>query len=399
MMGYGFWKSSAFEIPQDAEGSIRVALVQGARDVRFGLTAEEDQRETVTNFRSHQALTARAREANADLVIWAESMFPVTDVLPFDADKYLAAVAQPNAAEPSARPRLSLETLETVQREMLFLVRETTGTGPVGVYPYQSSVPLVVGMRSLDPLGDSDYNAAVYFDANSEVAGRYFKTHLVPFGEYLPLGETFPVLYSLAPMPRGLTPGDGAKVFEVQGKRFLPTICYESVIGRLVRRYLVDDPNANPDLKEEDSTANELSRFGESSTAMDKTANGKSEQEPTNARSRCDALLNISNDGWFWGSSALDLHLASNVFRAVENRTPHLVVCNTGISAQIDASGRIVQEASKRSAELLMVDVYRRPVSWNPLWWTVGNGPWWVLTALIGFGLWRSAVGSRRSGR
>lgn len=367
MLGYGYWGCTVYEIPKADGEEVRVALVQGARDVRFGLTAEEDRKETIQNFRSHQELTARARQNGAAVVVWAESMFPTTDILPFDSQKYDQLVAARQTAGDSARTLPSREQLEALRKELPFQVRETTGTGPVGIYSYQTSVPLIVGMRSFAPLEDADYNAAIYFDPEGQVANRYFKFHLVPFGEYLPLGETFPALYQMAPMSRGLTPGPGVAVFTVKGRRFVPTICYESVIGRVVREYLTTD-----------------------------------QPEPSQTTSRCDALLNISNDGWFWGASALDLHLASNVFRAVENRTPHLVVCNTGISAEIDSCGRIIQELPKRKAAMLLIDTFPRPVAWVPSWWIVGNGPWWLLAVIMGVGLVRTLVptgGSNRSHR
>ena len=45
-----------------------------------------------------------------------------------------------------------------------------------------------------------------------------------------------------------------------------------------------------------------------------------------------DVLVNLTNDGWFWGSSELEMHLACGVFRAVECRKPLLIAANTGIS-------------------------------------------------------------------
>ena len=54
-----------------------------------------------------------------------------------------------------------------------------------------------------------------------------------------------------------------------------------------------------------------------------------------------DVLVNITNDSWYWGSSELDMHLACDVFRAVETRKPLVIAANGGISAWIDASGRI----------------------------------------------------------
>jgi len=93
-------------------------------------------------------------------------------------------------------------------------------------------------------------------------------------------------------------------------------------------------------------------------------------------------LLNVSNDGWFWGSSALDLHLAGNVFRSVENRCAHLIASNTGISAHIDANGVILQQAPKRKAKIVIASIGQRPLEWKPLWWTLGAWPWLATTLL-----------------
>ena len=73
-----------------------------------------------------------------------------------------------------------------------------------------------------------------------------------------------------------------------------------------------------------------------------------------------DVMINITNDGWFWGSSVLDLHLACNVFRAVELRLPLLIAANTGFSAVIDSQGRIRQQGPRREEEILIQSVQAR---------------------------------------
>ena len=70
-----------------------------------------------------------------------------------------------------------------------------------------------------------------------------------------------------------------------------------------------------------------------------------------------DVLVNLTNDGWFWGSSELDMHLVCGVFRAVECRKPFLIAANTGISAWIDANGRIVCRGPKRKTDTLLAEV------------------------------------------
>jgi apolipoprotein N-acyltransferase len=68
-------------------------------------------------------------------------------------------------------------------------------------------------------------------------------------------------------------------------------------------------------------------------------------------------LVNLTNDAWFWGSSELDMHLASGVFRAVEMRTPLVVAANRGLSAYVDYLGRVVAVTERNEPGKLVVDV------------------------------------------
>ena len=68
-------------------------------------------------------------------------------------------------------------------------------------------------------------------------------------------------------------------------------------------------------------------------------------------------LVNLTNDGWFWGSSELDMHLACGVFRAVECRKPLLIAANTGFSAWIDGDGRIVHKGRAATPDVLLAEV------------------------------------------
>ncbi len=65
-------------------------------------------------------------------------------------------------------------------------------------------------------------------------------------------------------------------------------------------------------------------------------------------------LVNLTNDGWFWGSSELEMHLSCAVFRAIECRKPLLVAANTGISASIDSSGRVLQQGPRRATDVII---------------------------------------------
>jgi apolipoprotein N-acyltransferase len=65
-------------------------------------------------------------------------------------------------------------------------------------------------------------------------------------------------------------------------------------------------------------------------------------------------LVNLTNDGWFYGASELDLHLISGLFRAVELRKPMLIAANTGFSASIDACGRVLAQGGRRAEDIVL---------------------------------------------
>lgn len=356
-LAYGRQTSLDYVLPNDS--GTQVALIQGSQDVQFGLTPEEARSESAESYRDHRRLTIEARQRMPDLAaaVWPESMFPALDVLPLEDEFFTEEQLQLETQG------LTAEDLLRSQQWLPFQILDSMGVSSSPDSAFPNGIQMIVGMRSFDAAADRDYNAAVQFDSNGQIENRYFKTHLVPFGEFLPLGEWFPQLYQFAPMPRALSTGNGAHVFTVQGKTLLPTVCYESVIGWHVRDYLLA-LNDNPELE---------------------------------TPKQVDALLNISNDGWFWGSSALDLHLASNVFRAVENRTLHLVACNTGISTEIQPNGEIRQEAGKRTSQFLIASVADRPTDWRPVWWTVGNTPWWLALVIVLVGAWLPTMTRRQN--
>ena len=92
-------------------------------------------------------------------------------------------------------------------------------------------------------------------------------------------------------------------------------------------------------------------------------------------------LVNLTNDGWFWGSSILDMQLNCAVFRAVELRRPFLVAANTGFSASIDGSGRVLVKGPRRATKPLLAEVV--PDGRTSLYAQWGDVPALSCTALL----------------
>jgi len=184
------------------------------------------------------------------------------------------------------------------------------------------------------------------------------------FGEYVPLADRFPFLYRLTPLPTGLAAGTRPVAVGIAGYEVAPTICYETALPTAIR-----------------SIVRRLAREGR----------------------RPDVLVNLTNDGWFWGSSELDMHLAAGILRAVEVRTPLVIAANTGFSASIDGSGRLLARGPRRATGTLRVGV-ARDGRWSP-WLTVGALPAWLTVAvvamlaierLVGLRLASAAAGDRQ---
>lgn len=169
--------------------------------------------------------------------------------------------------------------------------------------------PLLVGSMDEVSLGWQVfyYNASFLFDTNGVMVRKYYKQHLVPFGEYVPLSGIFPCLASLAPMGWNCSPGREATVFTL-GKfphwTFSCLICFEDIMSGLSRH------------------------------AVKKGAR---------------LLVNQTNDAWFDRSAGPEQHLSHCVFRCIENRVAAVRVANSGISCLIEPTGMIVDRTENRA--------------------------------------------------
>ena len=158
---------------------------------------------------------------------------------------------------------------------------------------------LLTGMLRTTPRGEplKLWNSVVALSHDGRIAALYDKTHLVPFGEYVPLPGWIPV----AKLTHGrvdFTPGPGLVTLRLPGTPPLsPLVCYEIIFPARVA-----DPADRPLW-----------------------------------------LLNLTNDAWFGTSAGPHQHLASAVLRAIEEGLPVVRAAGTGISAVVDPYGRITK--------------------------------------------------------
>ena len=145
---------------------------------------------------------------------------------------------------------------------------------------------------------DTDYfNSAYLLSPQGDTHGKYDKVHLVPYGEYVPLRTLFPFISSLAAGIGDFAEGKGFYPLTMGERKVGVMICYEGILPEAARMY----KNASAEL-----------------------------------------LVNITNDAWFGKTSAPYQHLSMSIFRAVETRLYLVRVANTGVSAIIDPTGKVI---------------------------------------------------------
>ncbi len=149
---------------------------------------------------------------------------------------------------------------------------------------------------------DAFYNALVMFRGDPSQAQVYHKVHLVPFGEFVPLASLMERLRWLVPeLPAGsFDVGDVTDPLPLPPPdapaQIIPLVCFEDTVGRVARKFV---------------------------------------------RPASQAIINVTNDGWFLDSEAADQHLENAVFRCLELRRPMARATNTGATAVIDVTGRV----------------------------------------------------------
>lgn len=249
--GYGVWRESQ-PLEQRAE-QLRVALIQGNID-QLQKWDPDNRQASIDRYRR---LSQMALAHQPDLIIWPEAATPF-----FLQDR----------SELAEQVRSLPETLNT----FLLVGSPTYRQQPSGSYQY--------------------FNSAYLFSPSGMEVGRSDKKHLVPFGEYVPLGNLLGFIDKLVVGVGDFSPGEIHPLL-LKGHSLGVLICYEAIFPQLARDYV---------------------------------------------RQGSDLLVNLTNDAWFGRTSAPYQLLAMTRFRAIENRIWIARAANTGISALISPAGNVV---------------------------------------------------------
>jgi len=207
----------------------------------------------------------------------------------------------------------------------------------------RSDTDLLIGIPVVELPSERYYNAIV---ALGSQPGTYFKRHLVPFGEFLPLRPILGFVLDLLQIPladfsRG---SEQQQALVAAGYPLAASICYEDIFGQEALASL-----------------------------------------PTAAY-----LVNVTNDAWFGDSIAPHQHLQMARMRALETGRYMLRATNTGVTAAISPRGAIVSQAPMFQRSVVTAEI--EPMQGATPY--IRYGDWPVIIVL--FGTWLAAFPYRR---
>jgi apolipoprotein N-acyltransferase len=250
---------------------------------------------------------------------WSYGIRQLFDKEPASTDLSFAAVQAAVPQQVRNDPDFELEVLETYKNQTLAaiamqpdLILWPESSTPSPLLGHQFTWDLVRGLTEQHSgdllLGtvhwgkEGDYNSIALLTNRGTEAQLHHKLHLVPFGEYVPLREEFPLLARIVGdlVPDDFDPGKNFTVLELQSQpvKLGPLVCFEDTLGDLARRF---------------------------------------------AQLGAQAFVVVTNDGWFLESSGSLQHLRNALFRCVETGLPMIRAANTGITCAIDRNG-VVRE-------------------------------------------------------
>ena len=250
---YGTWRIQTIDDLTATSPTARIAVIQGNIDQ----AVKWDPAHQFAAIKTHQRLSLLAKSDNPDLIVWPESATP------------------------------------------FYMFYDQGPTKKVITGIEQAGIDFVIGSPSVARENGSVvyYNSAYLISPATKNIDKYSKTHLVPYGEYVPFERYFTFLGKLVAQVGDFRPGKPGKTLAWKKGELGVQICYEVVFPALSRALV---------------------------------------------KNNAALLINITNDAWFGTTSGPYQHFSITIFRAVENRRALARAANTGISGFIDPVGRIM---------------------------------------------------------
>ena len=263
---YGSIRQASFS---DAVSDTRIRLVQPAipQTMKWQPAVLEE------NFNTYVKMSQKAGMDDIDFIIWGETASP----FPLDIDEYHLQTAR---------------------------------------YAVPPEGFLITGMVRYEFVDDTEhnaYNSMIIIDSQGKTVGRYDKSHLVPFGEYIPLRSWLPEwIRPIANAIGTFRAGPGPQRISLPGQPSLGgLICYETIFPHQV----------------------------------------------VNQKQRPQWIVNLTNDGWYGDSAGPYQHLVAARLRAVEEGIAIVRAANTGISALISPGGNILGQLPLNQKDILDINL------------------------------------------
>jgi apolipoprotein N-acyltransferase len=190
-----------------------------------------------------------------------------------------------------------------------------TGDFGIGrIIQHGIGVSIIAGVIRTE--GSKIWNSAVVVSKEGAIGDHFDKINLLAFGEYIPFGEWFPIVYQWSPMSSHLTRGETTAPLGNGRWRFATFICYEDILPALVRKTMEDHGGG-----------------------------------------RANAMVNLTNDSWYGTGHEQEQHLQLAALRSAEHHRWLLRATSTGISAFVDGTGRVVQRIDRNQRGTALAEV------------------------------------------
>jgi apolipoprotein N-acyltransferase len=240
-------------------GNATVLMIQG-NVPQLGLDFNS-RAKAVFNNHFERTQTELAKDSNVDFILWPENSVDVDPFLNKDVNASLNSIQQ----------------------------------------------PLIIG--AILNKGSSVYNTSILWD--EVLPETYFKQHLTPFGEYIPLRSLARIVSPLVDDVEDFSPGNGSKTFSIGDIKVAPVICFE----------LIDD-----ELLQQATAGSNL-------------------------------LAVQTNSATFGMSAESAQQLSITRVRAIEHGRNIASVSTTGYSAVIDHTGKVLQQTSMGTADTIRAEI------------------------------------------